>query len=224
MAANGRLSASELAPIPGGRLRKDAARSWNDMREFIGRRHGVWIRPRGTESSYRTFAAQQYFRRHWCGRGQCYKAAVPGTSNHGEGRAVDVATRLMAYYIRLYGSRFGWSWAEGRRVGEWWHMVYIGGYKPQPSRPRLPGVLAADEAGWANKLRYHRQQYRREARTGRGARYREHYGWARYFRRKIESRMALLLRLGRREGFVKLSRGARRKALGDVLAGKYDYS
>ena len=33
MAANGRLPASDLADIPGGRLRKDAAASWLRMRQ-----------------------------------------------------------------------------------------------------------------------------------------------------------------------------------------------
>lgn len=133
-AVNGRLPASALDAIPGGKLEKDAARAWNDMRAYIGKRHGVWIAPTGPNSSYRTYAGQVYFWRIFqAGTGNT--AAYPGTSNHGWGNAVDVATTTMAYYIRKYGARFGWSWDEGQRVGEWWHFRYIGGYKPKPKNP-----------------------------------------------------------------------------------------
>lgn len=135
-ALNGRLPASSLAAIPGGRLEKSAARAWNDMRAYIGKRHGVWIRPLGANSSYRLYAAQLYFwRLYQAGRGNV--AAYPGTSNHGWGRAVDVATTTMAYYIRKYGHLFGWSHAEGARVNEWWHFTYVGGYKAKPARDPL---------------------------------------------------------------------------------------
>lgn len=129
--ANGRLPESALARIPGGKLSNEAARSWNDMRTYIGRRHGVWIKPLGPNSSYRSYAGQQYYWNLWLsGRGN--RAAYPGTSNHGWGNAVDVATPQMAYYIRKYGRRFGWSSAEGDRAGEWWHKTYVGGYKRKP--------------------------------------------------------------------------------------------
>lgn len=126
--ANGRLTDAVLSPIPGGRLEDNAAIAWNDMRAFIGKKHGVWIAPTGPNSSYRSYAGQLYFwRLYQSGRGNV--AAYPGRSNHGWGKAVDVATPTMAYYIRKYGHLFGWSWAEGRRVGEWWHFTYVGGYR-----------------------------------------------------------------------------------------------
>jgi hypothetical protein len=136
-AANGRLPASALTAIPGGRLEHAAAASWLAMRDYIGKRHGVWIAPGGPNSSYRLYAAQLYFwRLYQAGRGNV--AAYPGTSNHGWGNAVDVGTTAMAYYIRAYGHLFGWSHDEGARVGEWWHMRYIGGYKPAPKPKPKP--------------------------------------------------------------------------------------
>jgi len=56
-------------------------------------------------------------------------AAVPGTSNHGSGRAIDIGgfdgfsdpRRLQ--WLDL-ARDFGWNDAEGCAVGEWWHMVY----------------------------------------------------------------------------------------------------
>lgn len=114
------------------------------MRSYIGKRHNVWIRPLGPNSSYRTYSAQLYYwNLYRSGRGNV--AAYPGTSNHGWGKAVDVATTTMAYYIRRYGSKFGWSHAEGARVGEWWHFTYVGGYRA-PEKKRNPyAVLTARE-------------------------------------------------------------------------------
>lgn len=133
MASNGRLASSQLSSIPGGRLRDDAARAWNDMRSYIGNHYGVWIKPTGSRSSYRTYSAQVYFwNLYQSGRGNV--AAYPGTSNHGWGLAVDVPSTTMAYYIRKHGPHFGWSWDEGRRAGEWWHFRYVGGYRPRSRR------------------------------------------------------------------------------------------
>lgn len=126
MASNGNLPGSALAPIPGGQLAKPAALRWNAMRSYIGLKHGVWIAPLGPSSSYRSLDRQRYYwHLYQTGRGNV--AAYPGTSNHGWGNAVDVATTTMAYYIGKYGHMFGWSHAEGARVGEWWHYTYIGG-------------------------------------------------------------------------------------------------
>jgi hypothetical protein len=129
--ANGRLSRGSLSSIPGGQLEHNAAAAWNDMRQYIGSRTGVWIRPLGGASSYRSYAQQSYFwNLYKSGRGNV--AAVPGTSNNGWGRAVDVASPAMARAISRVMGRFGWSHAEGARVGEWWHYTYVGGaYKPK---------------------------------------------------------------------------------------------
>lgn len=125
-ASNGHLPASSLKAIPGGQLSHAAALRWLAMRQYIGLKHGVWIAPLGPNSSYRPYSRQQYYW-HLYQTGQGNVAAYPGTSNHGWGNAVDVATTTMAYYISKYGSKFGWSHAEGARVGEWWHYTYVGG-------------------------------------------------------------------------------------------------
>src|SRR5437764_4461271 len=94
MAQNGRLPDSELGPIPGGRLRKDAAASWRRMRAKIGKETGVWICPTSSRTAYRTLDEQQYFwNLYRSGRGSL--AAQPGTSNHGWGTTVDLATPAM---------------------------------------------------------------------------------------------------------------------------------
>jgi hypothetical protein len=51
--------------------------------------------------------------------------AYPGTSNHGLGRAIDVDGSAAQKWIRDNGEAYGWSWAEGRSVGEPWHFTYV---------------------------------------------------------------------------------------------------
>jgi hypothetical protein len=142
---NGVFGAADTAPIPGGRLWSEAARAWNDMRAAAiedGLAPEAFM-PAGQQSSARSVAAQRWF---WAHRPP--PAAVPGTSNHGWGIAVDVKTRVAAAWILNHGHRFGWSWDEGRRVGEWWHFRYVGTYRPCPRR--FPH-LTVDERRWVTE-------------------------------------------------------------------------
>lgn len=50
-------------------------------------------------------------------------AAYPGTSNHGLGLAIDISGKAQDW-IRTNGEKFGWSWDEGKSVGEPWHFRY----------------------------------------------------------------------------------------------------
>jgi hypothetical protein len=124
---NGKLPASALAPIHQGQLAKDnfCAASWNAM-NVEARRQGVELRPTGSRSSYRTYAEQQYFwNEYQAGRGAL--AARPGTSNHGMGLAVDVATQQMRQMIDRIGRRFGWAKEWSDAPSEWWHLRYRAG-------------------------------------------------------------------------------------------------
>lgn len=120
MASNGRLSASELSPIPGGELRKDAAAAWNAP----GGPADAGLRPTGPMSSYRTYEEQVYL---WglYQRGEGNLAAYPGTSNHGWGIAVDLAEPWMRTWMDSHGAKYGWKKTEA--FSEWWHMNYVGG-------------------------------------------------------------------------------------------------
>jgi GH25 family lysozyme M1 (1,4-beta-N-acetylmuramidase) len=84
----------------------------------------------GCDSAYRPYARQLYYRVYWCARGSCGNAAVPGTSNHGLGRAVDVPEWVQTY-IREHGGRYRWRKTEA--FSEPWHWTYVGGYgRPNP--------------------------------------------------------------------------------------------
>jgi hypothetical protein len=134
VAHNGVFTSGNTDPIPGGRLWSPAAWSWNDMRAaFIadGGDPAAFV-PAGPASSSRTFGQQVVLKRFWTLEGHPEKAADPGTSNHGWGLAVDVLTRAAAAWILRHGARFGWSWDEGKRVGEWWHFRWLGTVKVDP--------------------------------------------------------------------------------------------
>lgn len=53
--------------------------------------------------------------------------ASPGWSNHGSGLAVDIHPGPIQDIFKSDGPAWGWSWAEGKRNGESWHFVYVGG-------------------------------------------------------------------------------------------------
>src|SRR3954447_12301860 len=106
--ANGRLPASALAAVPGGRLAKGApADSWNALCFEWRKRTGVTPMPNGPDSTYRSYARQVYWKRYWCSQGKCGNAATPGTSNHGWGRAVDGNSTAQRAANTL--TSYGWS-------------------------------------------------------------------------------------------------------------------
>lgn len=120
---NGVFTSSNTDPIPGGRLWPEAALTWNAMREAFVADGGnpAHFRPGGPASSARTIGQQRYF---WAN--QPPPAAYPGTSNHGWGIAVDIPFADAQSWLMRNAHRFGWSWDEGRRVGEPWHWRYVG--------------------------------------------------------------------------------------------------
>jgi len=132
---NGRFPAKALSRITGGQLAAGGpARSWLAMRYYIGRKSGIWLRPTGPNSSYRTYAKQvEYWNDYQAGRGPL--SARPGYSNHGVGRAVDLPTGAMQGQVRRYGHLFGWGIAGGKlqsdAPSEEWHCTHIGPYGPR---------------------------------------------------------------------------------------------
>jgi hypothetical protein len=163
----------ELQSNPGYYLLRDAAYAWDRANAAFGKRvliSGAW---RSYETQEKLFDGEKYPNqdpqygrylrgnragqrgftndvRWWPAKGSYWTrkegsaaAAVPGTSNHGGGLAVDVKTRREAGdppYTEavIFGSwtdadrtRFlrvaaehGWYDDEGRSVGELWHLTY----------------------------------------------------------------------------------------------------
>lgn len=96
---------------------------------------GVALQP---AECYRDLAGQWYWRDYWCARGQCEMAAVPGTSNHGWGKAGDFTdqTGELTFgspgyvWLQMNAGRYGWNhpgWAEpSGEAPEPWHWEWVG--------------------------------------------------------------------------------------------------
>jgi hypothetical protein len=127
--SNGRIPGSLLCGIPGNghKLRCDAARPWNAMHKAARQLFGTLVYPCSGSCAYRDIFNQYRVRAQACARGRCYMAAVPGTSNHGLGIAVDLGDggrdRMRAAIDRI-GARFGWSKRCSDASWEPWHIKY----------------------------------------------------------------------------------------------------
>lgn len=127
--ANGLIPSSALCPIGGGfSLRADAAGAFAKLNTAYSKRFGtsICVRDayRSLEEQRRVFAATPWL------------AAVPGTSNHGWGKALDLCGGINTFgtvtynWMKANSTRFGWfhpAWAEpGGSMPEPWHWEYTG--------------------------------------------------------------------------------------------------
>lgn len=129
--ANGFLDRSALCPLdgaPGHALRADAAAAFNRLTAAALADRGARL---CVNDSYRSYAGQvSVFRR------MPRLAAVPGTSRHGLGVAVDLGCGAERFgsstyrWLKSNAGRFGWvhpAWAEpGGALPEPWHWEYVG--------------------------------------------------------------------------------------------------
>jgi len=125
---NGMIPASRLCPLGVGShmLRCDAARAWKQLAQAYAKR---FARPLCVSDSYRSYGAQaDLFAR------KPTLAALPGTSNHGWGLAVDLCGGVHEFgtpqheWVAANGPRFGWHhprWAaRGGSRPEPWHFEF----------------------------------------------------------------------------------------------------
>ncbi len=129
--SNGGLPTSSLCPLwgaPGHLLRVDAAGAFQLLSEEYARQ---WGEPLCVTDSYRTLDSQIAL-----SASKPSLAAVPGTSNHGWGRAVDLCGGVQQFgtaqhaWMRDNAARFNWflpAWAQqGGSKPEPWHWEYAG--------------------------------------------------------------------------------------------------
>lgn len=129
--ANGNLDPASLCPLwmaPGHRLRGDAAAAFNSMSKHRAATVG---QPLCVTDSYRSYSAQVDVYRRKPGL-----AAVPGTSEHGWGKAVDFCGGVQSHgsaaynWMKANAGRFGWfhpDWAEpSGSKPEAWHWEFSG--------------------------------------------------------------------------------------------------
>lgn len=170
MEANGRVPTSNLAALPKSwsnkneqeYLRKDAyeslSRALNRAVADSGENFQIW-------DAYRSLSEQvsilkKYYYAVSGGRGGgdrsyggvTYRkraglpaAASPGHSNHGTGTAIDIHSTGIQNWFKNNGRNYGWTWDEGRKLGESWHFVY------DPSLDGLKSEGLLDHA-WVQKV------------------------------------------------------------------------
>jgi LAS superfamily LD-carboxypeptidase LdcB len=92
--------------------------------------------PPRNESCYRSYEMQEFWRSLYCFFGACQLAAVPGTSIHGWGRAVDFEDQSAEmhfgspgyHWLKANAARYGFfhpAWAEpGGSAPEAWHWEH----------------------------------------------------------------------------------------------------
>jgi LAS superfamily LD-carboxypeptidase LdcB len=142
-AENGRLPDSSLTTIsPSCRVVNDLAPKLQQMLADANRmgyalapetKSYSIVAPPTLESCYRSYDGQVWWRNYYCFFGNCSMAAVPGTSVHGWGRAVDFecAGQEMTFddpcyaWLWFYAHNYGFThpaWAEpGQPGAEAWH-------------------------------------------------------------------------------------------------------
>jgi hypothetical protein len=132
---NGKLPLSYLAATKDGCVVYDEAINSLNAMVAAAARDGVKLRGIGC---YRDYATQVIVRDEWCSRGQCQMAAVPGTSNHGWGKAVDFADQsgeltfdAVGYaWLKAWAGLFGWihpaAMEPDGSIPEPWHWEWVG--------------------------------------------------------------------------------------------------
>jgi hypothetical protein len=101
---------------------------WPETSAFLP--PGEPVPPR-IESCYRTYEMQEWWRNYYCARGLCGYAAVPGTSRHGWGRAVDFQDEHRE--LTFWSPAYWWLAAHAHEFGfnqpDW---AKHGGSSPEP--------------------------------------------------------------------------------------------
>ena len=129
--SNGLILPRELTQLrgePGDLMRSDAARQFDaltvEFRKYFGK--GLVVR-----EAYRSLAEQRRLRDGWLRRLPGFNpAAVPGTSVHGWGLAVDLASGVNRFgsaehnWMLIVAQRYGFDNWRGRADGEAWHWEF----------------------------------------------------------------------------------------------------
>jgi len=135
-ATNGALGSHELLQVAPNCVAYHRAAPSLIAMIAAARRDGVRLVP---AECYRDYAGQVAARDSWCRRGACHMAAVPGTSNHGWGKAVDFSDsqgasltfNSPAYaWLKGHAGWFGWNHPGVMEptgpVPEAWHWEWVG--------------------------------------------------------------------------------------------------
>lgn len=170
---NGKIPTVNLTALSvGGFLQANAA-YWFEQWRIAASKAGHDLTITSIADAYRVYAVQERIfrqrytplptqfapgktdRRLWVGvywyRKPGYAAAaVPGTSNHGKGVAVDIKnvggfTSEFYKWLKATGADYGFSNTEGASVNEAWHWVHDGKVVPPKPAPPKPTPTTPQE-------------------------------------------------------------------------------
>lgn len=151
---NGEVPASALVPLDSGtgnHLSTPASRArWYALRAKVRKERNVLLRLNPGYSAYRPLAIQKQYRAEACAAGNCYSAAVPGTSSHGgnwyrSGKWVDAMAFDVdnwnavpwTYFVRAcasVGLSAGLITPEmANGASEWHHIIDLNPYSAIPA-------------------------------------------------------------------------------------------
>lgn len=123
-------------------------------RIFLDRYVPYWIQYAPGRTDARRYKGRTYFRKPGTAA-----AAVPGTSNHGIGLAVDFASGInLSFTSPTYSwmarnaRRYGWTNDEGRSIGEPWHWTYSARLDTHKNLAIIPTFNAAVRREWQRQL------------------------------------------------------------------------
>jgi LAS superfamily LD-carboxypeptidase LdcB len=181
LASNGKFATSKLTSIGGSAtLLTPAAKSWLKM-VAAAKKDGITLasagayRPYSTQVSlftarYTTAKIPTVDVRIWGGVRYYRKpgmaaTAVPGTSNHGLGVAIDVANAFYAYgsppskivsWLNKHAKKYGWvrqDWTYTRALWEPWHWEYDAKLDTTAQALKVDGVIGkATYSEWQRQL------------------------------------------------------------------------
>jgi len=129
--ANGQIPAAALCPLsfaPSAELRCDATAAIEQLNVAYRQQFGTDLT---IDDSYRSLSSQ-----FACRRTKGSLCAVPGTSNHGLGKAVDLGGGAQSFgttqhnWLVANAGTYGWTWPAWAHLGgskpEPWHWEYTG--------------------------------------------------------------------------------------------------
>lgn len=162
---NGKIPLVNLTALSvGGFLQANAA-YWFEQWRIAARNAGYDLTITSIADAYREYAVQErifrqrytpvytqyatgkvdrrlWLNSYWYRKPGYAAAAVPGTSNHGRGLAVDIKdvggfTSKFYKWLKATGADYGFSNTEGASVNEAWHWVHNGkAIPPKPAPPK----------------------------------------------------------------------------------------
>jgi len=140
--AGASLARAIAAGCPAGGI-NDSYRSYAEQVSMFLSRYRVQWSGRGRYGDVRWWKGKRYVRTSGAGM-----AAIPGTSTHGTGLAVDFAY-AQRVWMRVHGAAYGWF---NTVKSEPWHWEYRANKDTQPKEPEMELTDRVELTDWSQTV------------------------------------------------------------------------